>query len=134
MTVRYELLYKLDGFDKGMDQSESNNDIVYSNLKPGKYSLSLKLSSGSTSTEEETLKHWRFMFARPFGKVDGLRGLRLLIAVVDVFRFLNYRSQVQKERMRTFEQQKERELYRSKIDFFTNVAHEICKILAHKST
>lgn len=125
----YELLYKLDGFDKEWIQSESSNDIIYSNLKPGKYLLSLKLSSGSMSTEEETLKTLTIYVRPPFWQSGWAYVIYFALLIAGSFgllRFLNYRSQrIQKERMRTFEQQKERELYRSKIDFFTNVAHEI---------
>ena len=125
----YRIFYKLDGFDKEWIQSESNNDIVYSNLKPGRYVLSLKLYNGLENSDKETLKTLTIHIRPPFW----LSGWAYLVYVVLViagiaglFRFLSYRSQkTQRERMRIFGQQKERELYRSKIDFFTHVAHEI---------
>ena len=49
-----------------------------------------------------------------------------IAGIATLFKYLSLRNQkIQIERMRIFEQQKERELYRSKIDFFTSVAHEI---------
>lgn len=125
----YQLLYKLDGFDKEWIQSEAGNDIIYSNLNPGKYLLSLKLSNGLVDSEEETLVMLSIRVRPPFW-LSGWAYVAYLILLIaglfGLFRFLNYRNQrVQKERMRAFQQQKERELYRSKIEFFTNVAHEI---------
>lgn len=125
----YQILYKLDGFDKEWIQSESNNDIIYSNLKPGKYVLSLKLHNGLKDSDEETLKSLTIHIRPPFwlSRWAYLVYVVLFIAgIAGLFRFLSYRSQkIQRERMQIFGQQKERELYRSKIDFFTNVAHEI---------
>jgi signal transduction histidine kinase/DNA-binding response OmpR family regulator len=46
----------------------------------------------------------------------------LALGVFVLFRFLNLRNQ---RKMQIFKQQQEREEYQSKIDFFTNVAHEI---------
>jgi len=38
------ILYKLEGFDKEWIDSNDKQDIVYSNLKPGKYRLIVKLN------------------------------------------------------------------------------------------
>ncbi len=125
----YELRYKLDGFDKEWLQSESSSDIIYSNLKPGRYLLSLKLSNESMNNEVETIRTLAIHIRPPFwlsGWAYLVYFLLLMGGLFGLFRFLDYRTKrIQKEQMRTFEQQKERELYRSKIDFFTNVAHEI---------
>lgn len=125
----YELFYKLDGFDREWIRSESSNDIIYSNLKPGRYLLSLRLSNGSMNNGEETLRTLGIHIRPPFWLSRWayvVYFLLLVAGLLGLLHFLNNRNQrIQKERMRTFEQQKERELYRSKIDFFTNVAHEI---------
>ncbi|NLI99979.1 MAG: response regulator [Bacteroidales bacterium] len=125
----YRISYKLSGFDKEWIRSESNNDIIYSNLKPGRYTLSLRLQNGATDSEGKSLKTLAIHVRPPFwlsGWAYFLYTVLILLAVVGLIRFLHYRGQrIQKEKMRLFEQQKERELYRSKIDFFTNVAHEI---------
>jgi ligand-binding sensor domain-containing protein/signal transduction histidine kinase/DNA-binding response OmpR family regulator len=125
----YRLLYKLEGFDKEWIQSESNNDIIYSNLKPGRYLLSLKLHNGSKDNDGDALKTLGIYIRPPFwlsGWAYLVYTMLVIMSLLGLFRFLNYRNQrIQRERMRAFEQQKERELYRSKIDFFTNVAHEI---------
>lgn len=125
----YRILYKLDGFDKEWIQSESKNDIIYSNLKPGKYLLSLKLYNGSKDSDEEMLKTLTVYIRPPFwlsGWAYVVYVVLFIAGIATLFKYLSLRNQkIQIERMRIFEQQKERELYRSKIDFFTSVAHEI---------
>jgi len=126
----YQLLYKLDGFDKEWILAESYNEIIYSNLKPGKYLLSLKLNyEPKYNNAEEIIKTLHIHIRPPFWKsvwAYVIYFMILISSLIGLFRFLNYRNhKIQRERMRIFEQQKERELYRSKIDFFTNVAHEI---------
>lgn len=123
------IIYKLDGFDKEWIQSKSNNDIIYSNLKPGKYLLSLKLHNELKDSDEEILKTLTILIRPPFwfsGWAYLIYVMLFVIVTIVLIRFLNYRNQkLQAEKMNAFQQQKERELYQSKIDFFTNVAHEI---------
>lgn len=125
----YQLLYRLEGFDKEWIMADCENDIIYSNLKPGKYQLSLKLNYGPEAHAKETLKSLTIVIRPPFwltGWAYLCYLILLIVSLLGLFRFLNYRNHtIQKENMRLFEQQKERELYRSKIDFFTSVAHEI---------
>lgn len=125
----YRLFYKLEGFDKEWILSESNNDIIYSNLNPGRYLLSMKLHDESIENDGDTLRTLSVYIRPPFwlsGWAYLVYIVLFIVGLLGLFRFLNYRNQRnQRERMRAFEQKKERELYRSKIDFFTNVAHEI---------
>ena len=118
----YRILYKLDGFDKEWIQSESKNDIIYSNLKPGKYLLSLKLYNGSKDSDEEMLKTLTVYIRPPFwlsGWAYVVYVVLFIAGIATLFKYLSLRNQkIQIERMRIFEQQKERELYRSKIDFY----------------
>lgn len=122
-------LYKLEGFDREWIEAKGRQYIIYSNLKPGKYWLSVKLNEATDNSSNENLKTLAIHVSPPFwlsGWAYLIYSVLLIGGVVLVFRFLNLRSQrIQQRKMRIFEQQKERELYRSKIDFFTNVAHEI---------
>src|SRR5690606_10740338 len=60
------------------------------------------------------------------GWAYALYSILLLLGLYLVFRFIKKRERLRRqESMKDFEQEKERELYRSKINFFTNIAHEI---------
>ncbi|WP_352421453.1 two-component regulator propeller domain-containing protein [Proteiniphilum sp.] len=123
------ILYKLEGFDKEWIHIKDKQDIVYANLMPGKYKLTVKLNGDEANADEANMKTLAIQIRPPFwlsGWAYIIYLLLLLLSVLMLFRFLNIRERRSRRRkMRIFEQEKERELYRSKIDFFTNVAHEI---------
>ena len=122
-----KLLYKLEGYDSEW-YTANRVPISYSNLPYRTYTLMVKAanSDGVWNPEVRTLKIrilppfylsiWAYVFY-------AVLILGLSFAVITYFR----RRTLDKHRyeMEKFEQKKERELYVSKIDFFTNVAHEI---------
>jgi Signal transduction histidine kinase len=123
------IMYKLEGFDKEWIDSEGNQNIIYSNLKPGRYLLTVKRNGDADNQSAENVKTLAIHIRPPFwlsGWAYFVYFVLLILGVMALFRFLDFRNQkIQRRKMRIYEQQKERELYRSKIDFFTNVAHEI---------
>lgn len=126
-AVEGNLYYRLEGFDDGWIDAKAGQPIVYSNLNPGDYLLTISLkdnrdvilASKSIAIHIKPpfwLTSWAFL----------IYFLLLITGIILLMRNLhlwNLRSQ--RQQMNLYEQQKERELYRSKIDFFTNVAHEI---------
>lgn len=128
-TAANSVMYKLDGFDREWNEAKDKQYIIYSNLKPGKYLLSVKLNEDSVGNRTENIKTLAIRVYPPFwlsGWAYFSYIVLLIMAVLFLLRFLGARNRkIQRRQMRIFEQQKERELYRSKIDFFTNVAHDI---------
>lgn len=121
-----QIVYKLNGFDKDWIDAKGNRSIVYSNLNPGTYTLDIKLNSDVDNEYSKSLvirikpPLWLSVWAYVFYFI------LLVSAVLILIYFLRMReSNLRKRKMMEFEQIKERELYRSKINFFTNVAHEI---------
>lgn len=121
--------YKLQGFDEDWIEMRDKQPIVYSNLSPGKYKLTIILENESETDSPESFKTL-YVFIRPpfwFSTwalilyvcliIGGLVGLNFYLKKVE--------NRRRKNQLRKIEQEKERELYQSKIDFFTNVAHEI---------
>lgn len=123
------VLYRLDGFDKEWIDGSGKRDIVYSNLDPGKYRLTVKLNGEGEHEGAENIKTLIIRIRPPFWKSSWAYSIYLVLFLFSgwaIFHFLKIRShRIQQNKMQLFEQQKERELYQSKINFFTNVAHEI---------
>lgn len=122
-----KLIYKLEGFDKEW-YTVQTPVINYSNLPYGTYTFMVKGSnSDGWWNDKPTLLQIRI--SPPFYlSVWAYIIYALLIIALIVGTFLYYRFRnIRKHRreMEKFEQEKERELYTAKIDFFTNVAHEI---------
>ena len=123
-----KLMYKLDDFDQKWQILSENPVITYSNLPYGNYVFRAKASNGDGYwNPEERILHicilppiylsvWAYI-------IYILTFVAVVVLVVMYFRKRNHRRhQLQLEK---FEQEKEREIYHAKIDFFTNVAHEI---------
>lgn len=122
------LQYKLEGFDREWHTVNSGGMIYYSNLPYRDYTLRIRglNSEGKANGQERTL---RLSVLPPFYLTAWAYALYLLLAVA-VAGYVVYRLRIrilrkQRKAMHIFEQQKERELYNSKITFFTNITHEI---------
>ena len=122
--------YRLKGFNKEWIPANIKEAITYSNLNPGKYELTIIVTNEardfSSPLSSKTINihikppFWLSIWAYIIYTLLTLASLLLLIR--------NYNRRIegrQRRKMEKFEQKKERELYLSKIEFFTNVAHEI---------
>jgi ligand-binding sensor domain-containing protein/signal transduction histidine kinase/DNA-binding response OmpR family regulator len=123
-----EYQYMLEGLDKEWIPMKNNRKIFYTKLPPGDYTLKVR---GSNSDEvwnpKETIlaihihppwwsSPWAFL-------VYGLAALAISITIVRYYHMAM--KEKTKRRMEAFKMEKEREIYHSKIEFFTNVTHEI---------
>lgn len=123
-----KLEYMLEGFDKEWNIVRKDAIIAYSKLPYGNYRLHIK---GSNSDEKwnETERILDIYICPPFYLTSwayliyAIIGLCLLIAMTLSYKHRTLRRQARA--MESFEREKERELYTAKIEFFTNVAHEI---------
>ena len=123
-----KLMYKLEGFDEGWLTIGESPLVTYSNLGYGDYVFKVKASnSDGVWNEQETSLHlsilppfylsgWAYCFYVLFF-------MGCLVCVIFYFKRRNYRKQ--HRQMEMLEQEKEREVYHAKIDFFTNVAQEM---------
>lgn len=123
-----KLMYKLEGFDKDWLPVTESSLITYSNIGYGNYVFKVRGSnSDGVWNDKETHLHikilppfylsiWAYLFY--FLIIAG----SVLLFIRDIKRRNNRK---QRRLLNLFNQKKERELYNVKIEFFTNVAHEI---------
>ncbi len=124
-----QLQYKLEGFDKEWYTTDSNNPVAtYTNLKPGSYTFSVKSSNYQGEWNGET-KSIRVQIHPPFWKSTWAYILYIIVTsgliIYSIYRFRKRMIDKQKLQFERLESEKEKELYHAKIDFFTNIAHEI---------
>ena len=118
-----EILYKLEGFDKEWIFVDNSRTISYSNLPSGKYTLLLTLPDNDNYKKVSIIINPPFWFT---WWAYIIYFLFFVGAFVFISEYIHKRAEKnQRRKMRIFEQESERKLYESKIDFFTNVAHEI---------
>lgn len=120
--------YMLEGADKNWIYTGNKNEVTYTNLQPGDYIFRVKGSNndGLWNPQDTSFK---ITIRPPFWKsvwAYGFYTILLLAAAGLALKF--WSNQVKKkhqEILKEYRSQQEKETYQSKINFFTQVAHEI---------
>lgn len=103
----------------------ADNRISFANLSPGRYKLSVKVENNGRAAERSI----SIVITPPWWSSVWAYAVYLALAAMAVWGwFVWYRGHKEKqlrERQRLFEVSKEKELYQNKVNFFTEVAHEI---------
>jgi signal transduction histidine kinase/DNA-binding response OmpR family regulator len=128
MPALNEYMYKMVGLDKDWTKIESNCKIYYTKMPPGNYTFEIKGSNGDkvwnnklTQLSVEILPAW--WESRLAYLIYAL--IAIAIALI-IFRYYHIAMREKNQRrIKTLEIAKEREVYNAKIEFFTNVTHEI---------
>lgn len=126
-TETNRFAYKLEGIDKDWIYTD-NHQVSYSNISPGKYQFKVKTNNNKhPDSNPETLLEINIM--PPWWKTGIAKSLYIVLCLcVCYIAFRTYRTkskQKQIKQMEKQEQEKQKEIYNAKIDFFTNIAHEI---------
>lgn len=120
--------YKMENIDKDWIITKNNHSASYAKLPPGNYVFKVLGSNNDglwnktgTSIEIKILPPW---WASSIAYL--LYFTLFCLAAYWIVTYLIQKSRNKnKEKQRLFEIEKEKELYESKLDFFTNIAHEI---------
>lgn len=124
--TRYKYIMK--GLDKGWTILKTNRKVYFTQLSPGHYTFTVKAANnnGAWTNKETTVE---IEIAPPFWKsVWAYIFYTLLLAVTVYYLLRRYHTNIRQKNERliqVLENDKEKELYNAKIEFFTNVAHEI---------
>ncbi len=116
--------YKLDGFDKDWNESSPSQEITYTNLPTGNYVFRVKTSDGHGGWNEDALS-FPIKVLPPWWLSPLMIVLYIVIAVTFMLLLYHRSQRKHQEKLEKLASQKDRELYQSKIDFFTNIVHEI---------
>lgn len=124
-----EYAYRMKGLYNSWIYLKTNRKVYFTKLAPGTYTFQAKaMVSGSNQWSKNNIE-LRITILPPFWKTStayflyAILFLGLITALI-----LQYHKRTElknKRRMKLFEHQKEKEIYQAKIEFFTNVAHEI---------
>ena len=121
------LLYRLEGYDSEW-HTAGKGPITYSNLPYGTYMLRVK-GANSDGVWNPDVRTLGIRILPPFYLSVWAYLIYILLILGTFFALFFYlrKRTIEKQRkeMEKFEQEKEQALYTTKIDFFTNVAHEI---------
>lgn len=123
-----EYMYKMEGLDEGWNHLQKAREITYSNLSHGKYIFKVK-GSNNDGIWNEKVDTLAIIIHPPFWFSTWAYVFYCSLIIMLLFVFLwYYKQRLDQKNLRKrilFETQKEKEIYHAKIDFFTNVAHEV---------
>jgi ligand-binding sensor domain-containing protein/signal transduction histidine kinase/CheY-like chemotaxis protein/AraC-like DNA-binding protein len=120
--------FKMSGLDKNWTTLQQNRRIYYTNMAPGSYTFSIQgaNSEGVWNTKETILK---ITITPPWWKTYWacfLYVVLLLLIILTIMRYYHLAvSEKNKRKLEIVKIGTEREIYNAKINFFTNIAHEI---------
>jgi len=120
--------YMMEGADVNWVTDVETNGAVYNNLRPGKYLLRVKASNNDNVwNERETQLH--LTITPPWWQSNLAWSVYSLFVICSAFAGVQlYRRRSKEKYMKLLEslnENKEKEIYRSKIEFFTQIVHEI---------
>jgi ligand-binding sensor domain-containing protein/signal transduction histidine kinase len=123
-----EYAYKMEGLNKDWTYLKTNRKAYFTELSPGSYSFEVK-ASNSSGLWTEQVAFLSIVILPPWWASPIAYGLYILAGIFIVYFFIrNYHSRVEERNRRKIEHleiAKEKEIFNAKIEFFTNVAHEI---------
>ena len=113
--------YQLEGYDnKWISLSPGNNRIVFLNLNPGRYTLNIR-----NGTENATASAYHFEIRPPWYMTGWAYSIYVLLFLLALGLFIKYLFDKNKKKYERLEKEKSLELSNMKIDFFTNISHEL---------
>lgn len=123
-----EYAYLMEGLDKSWTYLKTNRKAYFTKLLPGTYIFKVKASnsSGIWNPKETQLV---IVIAPPFWKSSWAYLLYTIVILSGIYYGITqYHRRIKEKNRRQIEfleHEKEKEIYQAKIQFFTNVAHEI---------
>jgi len=123
-----EYAYKMDGLDKDWTYLKTNRKAYYTKLPPGQYTFMVRGSNGSGVWNQKQVDIIINILPPIWASTWAYIAYAIVIIGVSflLIRYYLLRTQEQSRRkIELLEIEKEREIYHAKIEFFTNVAHEI---------
>lgn len=120
--------YKMEGIDNNWFNNIKYNSVTYNNLAPGEYCLYIKGSNNDGIWNNNVTKLY-ITITPPWYMSTLAYCIYILITVFVILYTLIRRDKSIKKRynlrIKEFQEEKEKELYKNKVNFFINLIHEI---------
>lgn len=123
-----EYAYKMEGLDNEWTHIRTNRRAYFTKLPPGNYTFRVNVADGRGSFKGKETQ-LRITVLAPIWATQYAYALYFLVTASIIWYLIyNYHSRTRERNKRKLERirhRKEEEVYNAKIDFFTNVTHEI---------
>ncbi|MFT3902679.1 MAG: two-component regulator propeller domain-containing protein [Niabella sp.] len=125
-VTRYK--YRMKGLDESWTYLSTNRNAYFTDLAPGKYEFIVQAESNTGSWIGKE-RHLFINILPPFWKSNTaylLYAITLAACLYFIVRLYHqYLERKNLQKLQLFEHEKEKEIYQAKIEFFTNITHEI---------
>jgi signal transduction histidine kinase/ligand-binding sensor domain-containing protein/CheY-like chemotaxis protein len=123
-----EYAYKMEGLDQDWTYLKTNRKVYFTELPSGEYVFQVKASNSSGLWNDKAAL-LKIEILPPFYFSSWAYALYLLLGLscllIGVSFYHRIAQQKNQRKIKLLENEKEKEIYQAKIEFFTNVAHEI---------
>lgn len=116
--------YRLVGWHDEWVEAGNQTQVSYSNLPPGKYRFEVE-GTNNDGVRSRTPAGLDLIIVPPFYRTTSAYVFYLLLAAGLLVTFIAMQNRRHHRRLREYAVEQEKAAYRAKIDFFTNLAHEI---------
>lgn len=116
--------YKLEGFEKEWTVTNTAPHVTYTNLPSGRYTFLVSSSSGNDIWNESEIKLPIRILPPWWGSIPAIM-IYVLLIVAALGCFYIYMLRKQRKKLALLSMEKDKEIYQNKIDFFTQMVHEI---------
>ena len=127
-AAKNEFAYKLKGLDQNWRYTGTDGKIAYYNIPPGKYELLVRWSNGEGIWTKEIVA-LNLNVKQYFWLTYPAYAVYFILLIIGGYAFHVYRKNKLEMKFKlereTLFRQKDEESHRQKINFFTNIAHEI---------
>ena len=124
-----EYAYRMNGLYNNWVYLKTNRKVYFTKITPGDYVFEVKaMINGSKEWSKDNIKLHITVLPPIWKTTLAYFCYTLILLAIITSIILNYRKKMEvrnKRRMEIFEHKKEKEIYQAKIEFFTNIAHEI---------
>lgn len=127
-SSNYKYAYKLENFDKDWTVTNDGRSVSYTNLSPGNYSFRV-IATNSLGEWGDNETFIKIFIQAPWWKSTAATYLYILLFLIGFITFVYLYDRTQKKRYTQkqvlADNQREKDIYNAKIEFFTDIAHEI---------
>jgi ligand-binding sensor domain-containing protein/signal transduction histidine kinase/DNA-binding response OmpR family regulator len=121
--------YKMEGLDRDWVHLTNNRKVYFTDLSPGEYTFRVRALTDGIPPGNTAGTALHITIKPPVWASQSAFVVYVLLgASALVFLIIRYQKRTEeknKARLNFFQNEKEKELYNAKIEFFTNIAHEI---------
>ncbi len=121
--------YRMKGISDEWNYLKTNRKVYFTKLSAGDYVFEIKALANGNTTWTKNNPQLLITVLPPFYKSNlAYLCYTVLLGLIIFYSFRAYHIRMEnrnKRRMERFENKKEKEIYQAKIEFFTNIAHEI---------